>query len=680
MKPTTENCRLTSWLSRQSVSTKIALGFATVLALHLSVVALGHYGLQKAEHDRAVQESLRTEVETFYKIDRTVGDLQRNVLLFAFTGYEGPEGQVAALQNQLEALLDRAAVANADPSTEAANADLIETMRRHLHTHEEIFTNVVADRAKRRSLLDHDIARHDREFNESIEAIVLNEPHNHAVLAAQAAFNLAQLDVMRFANSPDSALVERAKKRIGVARERLAEASLTGEATGRVLASVDGFEAAFIQMIQATRGYLHLVNVVLAGESAEFLRLANHARRGCSKRASELANEIEAHSDRFRLVNDICSVLTIALGLVASWLIARNVAPPLNAITETIDRLAGGERCPSIPGLDRKDELGRLAHAAEVFRSKAAETQRLLDEVTRMKEVERQVAQSQKMESIGQLAAGIAHEINTPMQTVAANMDFLGDASSRVLDTLDAVNRALEEEKIGQPAWRERVRALTEEERFVFAAEQMPQAIEDTTAASRRVVEIVHAMKAMSHPGRPDLEPVDVNEMIRDAVTLTSNRWKYTAEVHQELEEGLPNLFAAASTLSQVVLNLIVNASDAIAEQQGEGGELGSIWVRTYADDETLTIEVEDTGSGIPDAIRDRVFEPFFTTKDVGKGTGQGLSFCYDAIVRRHQGQLDIESEDGVGTTFIVRLPLEFEEQQEADDDASPLALTEAGA
>ncbi|WP_197528319.1 hypothetical protein [Aeoliella mucimassa] len=152
-------------------------------------------------------------------------------------------------------------------------------------------------------------------------------------------------------------------------------------------------------------------------------------------------------SDSFKWMSHLFSIVTIVLGVAVSWLIARDVAPPLNAITATFDRLAEGEACDQIPGHDRNDELGRLAAAAEVFRERAAETERLLEEVTFMKELERQHAHSSRLESIGQLAAGIAHEINTPMQCVANEVEFLEEQFVYLVDVVNQCQQIIEEDK-----------------------------------------------------------------------------------------------------------------------------------------------------------------------------------------------------------------------------------------
>ncbi|TWT40123.1 Sensor histidine kinase TmoS [Botrimarina hoheduenensis] len=643
-----------------SVSARIGLGFAIVLALHLSVVALGHYGLREAEEQQQIQSRLLGQVEAFYRIDQSVRDLQRNVLLFAATGYDGPGERVARLQGLLREQLDSVADASFDREIAGVKSSHIETMRASLKVQETIFVNVVADRAKRRDLLEGDFPYNEARFTSAIESLLSRaEGKTELVYAAQSAFNSAQLNALRFANSPDSDLVTTVKRRLREVVQHLEslDAPDDHEATVAIRAASD-FEAAFIQMVQATRGYLHLVNVVLAGESAELLYEVEHIRDMCSASAARLTSEMQRDSSRFELINTTFSLLTIALGLLASWLIARTIAPPLNVIAQTLDGLAQGKSCEQIPGIGRRDELGKLAHAAEVFRSKAAETEQLLTEVTRMKELERQLAQSQRLDSMGLLAAGVAHEINTPMQSIVANVEFVSGALDEILDVLDNVGNEIAASNKESTEILENIDLALSNPRFRRSVGNASPAISDTQKAANRVVEIIHAMKTMSHPGKGGQQPTDINSMVKDAVTVSSNRWKYVATLDLDLDEHLPHPYAHAAELSQVALNLVVNAADAVDEKKGDDEAFGKIVVRTYHDDDTVCIEFEDSGFGIPADRRDRVFEMFYTTKEVGKGTGQGLALCYDVITRKHRGSITIEDGALGGARFVVRLPI----------------------
>jgi signal transduction histidine kinase len=192
-----------------------------------------------------------------------------------------------------------------------------------------------------------------------------------------------------------------------------------------------------------------------------------------------------------------------------------------------------------------------------------------------------------------------------------------------------------------------------------YLKEEIPLAIEQSLEDVHRVARIVRAMKEFSHPGTDDKMAVDINKSIDTTITVARNEWKYVAELNSDYDPTLPLVACFPGDFNQVMLNLIVNAAQAIGDVVKENsGRKGQITVRTRQDGDWVEIRVHDTGSGIPEPIRRRIFEPFFTTKEVGKGTGQGLAMAYNVIVKKHGGTISFETETGQGTTFIVRLPI----------------------
>lgn len=277
------------------------------------------------------------------------------------------------------------------------------------------------------------------------------------------------------------------------------------------------------------------------------------------------------------------------------------------------------------------------------------------EEITQRLQLERELAQAQKLESIGQLAAGIAHEINTPTQYVGDNIHFLQDAFSdlqRLLQQYDALLDAL------SPAaqTREALDTLIAEIDLHYLLEEIPLAISQSLEGVQRIASIVAAMKEFSHPGGEDKVAVDINKALENTATVARNEWKYVAELELNLEPDLPLVACLPGEMNQVFLNLIVNAAHAIGELQRE--EKGRIAITTRRDGEWVEICIRDTGCGISPEIQDRVFDPFFTTKGVGKGTGQGLSIAHNVVVSKHGGTISFTSDAGKGTTFTIRLPL----------------------
>ena len=278
-------------------------------------------------------------------------------------------------------------------------------------------------------------------------------------------------------------------------------------------------------------------------------------------------------------------------------------------------------------------------------------------DISEIRQLESRLSQAQKLESIGQLAAGIAHEINTPMQCVSNNVEFLSECHSKLFDVVKSLRELFESHATPWQERRDRVHALIAENRFDLISAQAPQASADAAEASHRVIEIVRAMRAMSHPGSRQKSVTDINEILENAAVVSKNRWKYCAELDLQLDDSIPAIPVLPAELNQVFLNLIVNAADAIAENNEGSDGLGRITVRTYRENGQLGIDVEDTGGGVPEEIRSRIYDPFFTTKEVGKGTGQGLAIAYDVIANKHGGTIDLRSTDGVGRDLCGQAP-----------------------
>ncbi len=270
-------------------------------------------------------------------------------------------------------------------------------------------------------------------------------------------------------------------------------------------------------------------------------------------------------------------------------------------------------------------------------------------DITAQKHLDAQLAHALKLESIGQLAAGIAHEINTPTQFVGDNVRFLQDAFAELKPALEALNATSSDAA--------RLSASTID--LAYLAEEIPRAIDESLSGLGRISKIVGAMKEFSHPGTGEKVLVDLNRAIESTATVARNEWKYVAELEFDLAADLPHVPCLPDEMNQVVLNMIINASHAIAERQGKDSSTkGHIRIATAHRDDTIELRISDDGAGIPEAIRARIFDPFFTTKGVGKGTGQGLAISRSVVVDKHGGSIAVESTVGVGTTFIVRLPL----------------------
>ena len=288
-----------------------------------------------------------------------------------------------------------------------------------------------------------------------------------------------------------------------------------------------------------------------------------------------------------------------------------------------------------------RNEDGQLSHYVAIKR-----------DMTEMTSLQRQLLQSQKLEAIGTLAAGIAHEINTPMQYVQNNISFFAQATTDTTRLFEALARTRHNDN------REELLQCIEEIDLDYLVEEIPEAIEEAREGIERVVKIVSAMKAFNHPGSSDQVIADINQSLKNTVTVCRNEYKYVAEIILDLDPELPNVPCFPDQLNQAMLNLIVNAAHAIEESGAKFPDNpGRITIGTRSFDDMVEIRIQDTGKGIPEEIRNLIYDPFFTTKEVGKGTGQGLTIVHDVIVQKHHGSLDFTSNPEEGTTFIVCLP-----------------------
>ena len=283
-------------------------------------------------------------------------------------------------------------------------------------------------------------------------------------------------------------------------------------------------------------------------------------------------------------------------------------------------------------------------------------------DITDRKALEDMLAQTEKLKSIGQLAAGIAHEINTPTQYVGDNTRFLQDAFRDITDVLSLYAQLLEAAKSDAltPELIGRLEDSIEEADVDYLIEEIPPAIEQTLAGVDRIGKIVRAMKEFSHPGQEEKTAIDINNAIESTITVARNEWKYVADMVTEFDAALPPVPCLPGEFNQVILNLIINAAHAIADViDGQSTEKGVIRITTRKNENFAEVIISDTGGGIPEAIRQRIFDPFFTTKEIGKGTGQGLAIAHSVIIEKHGGALNLDSTEGEGTTFTIGLPLE---------------------
>lgn len=364
-------------------------------------------------------------------------------------------------------------------------------------------------------------------------------------------------------------------------------------------------------------------------------------------------------TDRVGIVSAVHGATERMTGSSADQIIGQPLSDilhlPAELATVSLDALAGTTGQAELAGDEAAIPV--LFNAAALSGDGGAEALVIVaSDVGELRRLEVELRHAQKLESVGQLAAGVAHEINTPVQFIGDSVNFLAEAMADSLEMI-AAYRELSKAAEGTPLASQAIKLaeLEEELDIEFVEQEAPRSIERTKEGVRRVAKIVAAMKQFSHPGGGALTPIDLDSVVETTLVVASSEYKYVADVECDL--GTPaEVMADRGDIGQVVLNLIVNAAHAIADHAVDGG-LGKIQIRTGDVEGGAEISITDTGGGVPAEIRDRIFDPFFTTKEPGRGTGQGLAIAHNIVVERHGGQLDLHVDPGVGSTFRIFLP-----------------------
>lgn len=383
------------------------------------------------------------------------------------------------------------------------------------------------------------------------------------------------------------------------------------------------------------------------------------------------------------MIVEVNEALAAILGLSRAELLGRHVADLVepaesDSVRSNVRKLASGAAAKAKAQrriLSHKGEVFMVDVRAQTMFDRSRQPKMILaviDDVTDRVRLEMELRHSQKLESVGRLAAGIAHEINTPIQFVGDNITFLADSFEPLLSLCDTYHSMCQRAAVSPlgPADFEQIRQREDAADLDYVRENVPASIKSTIDGVGRVARIVQSMKAFAHPDRGERTVADINAALRDTLTVATNELKYVATV--EVDFGnIPAVSCFLSDLNQVFLNLLVNAAHAIEDVVGKSGRRGLIRVRTYEERNHVVVAIGDTGSGIPPAIRGKIFDPFFTTKGVGKGTGQGLALAHSVVVEQHGGSITFDTEPGRGTTFFVRIPATIPEAVSSEKRSS---------
>ncbi|MBI1933844.1 MAG: PAS domain S-box protein [Ignavibacteriales bacterium] len=277
--------------------------------------------------------------------------------------------------------------------------------------------------------------------------------------------------------------------------------------------------------------------------------------------------------------------------------------------------------------------------------------QGIIRDLTKINKQELQIRQLQKLEAIGTLAAGIAHEINTPSQFINDNLNFLLKSFMELINPIKLVYKENTDSKITK---------TFDNIDFDFLSEEIPLAINQSLEGIQKIANIVGAMRDFSHSSPKEKISSDLHKLVLNAITLSNNTWKYIAKIETDFDDSISTILCLPNEITQVIINMIINAAHALEDKySGSENLLGKIKIKTRLNISNADIYISDNGIGMSKEVLNRIYDPFFTTKEVGRGTGQGLSIAYDIIVEKHQGNIEVESEIGIGSTFKISLPVQ---------------------
>ena len=390
---------------------------------------------------------------------------------------------------------------------------------------------------------------------------------------------------------------------------------------------------------------------------------------------------------RFSAIISIILLVALLAALGLSLKLQNVISAPILNLAQAT-RSVSARQDYSIRAIKKtEDELGDLVddfnHMLEQIQRQDSELKQYRDHLQEevnartaaLMAAEIELRHAQKLESVGRLASGIAHEINTPIQFIGDNTRFLQDTFAVTQTLLEKYRTVVDAAANGivSPSLLEDIHRAMEAADVDFLVEETPKSLAQTLEGVDRVATIVRAMKEFAHVDRKEKSATDINKALLSTLTVARNELKYVANVETEFGD-LPLVICNISDVNQVFLNLLVNAAHAIGDAVKGTGQKGRIRVRTSIEGDAVLISIGDSGCGIPEDIRDKIFDPFFTTKEIGRGTGQGLAIARSVVVDKHGGTLTFASEVGKGTTFYVRLPLhEKPKYEEATAAAHPL-------
>lgn len=610
-------------LSRIRIGPRIYAGFLFVLML---VVLVSVVAYTSADNARGYFDNLKTirDRETaILELDRAVVTLQRSAENYTFTGNESVARRVREDIQQLTRRLGAVDAVLAGPREHG----LLDRMGRHFDVYADTFANAVTERTLRQELVQTGFADTLAAFSAAVREVRQQVPDSPTVLALETDMRAAELNLYRYLHDPQYNLLVDAKRTLdqrirqfeGSAPTDSSEAH--GAARARLVASVRRFQREFTRTVQATRSYLYLIGVVMAGEAQEFRYVSSQLRDAVLRQGEPIATRIAQATDDGKRTATLASIVAVLSALLISWLIARSISIPIAQMTQTFEKLADGDDDASIPALARGDEIGIMAQAANVFREKNQETRQLLrqaQELTeKLDEHKRELERSN--DELEQFVYTVSHDLKSPIVT---SLGFIG--MMRKLADRGKVDKAMAK-------------------------------LDTLERANRRMSQLIEDLLDLSRVGRVDrdLTRLDMNILLRDLVEGMQKKLS-DGGLRVVIDADLPPVMANESRVLQVFDNLIGNAMKYAVTEDG-----GTVTIGGAVIEDEVRFFVQDDGPGIQPQFHERVFGLFQRLQTDKKGTGIGLAIVMK-VMQFHRGRVWIESSgDGDGARFWLAFPIE---------------------
>lgn len=609
-------------LHNSKISIRVYTGLGIVLVLLTLVATLGFKAIRQLSKEFDNFDYTASNTVLISEINRDALELQRNVLLYTFTGYEGASSNVDILSKDLFDELKTTKNVTSDAEVLAT----LTQMESHLTGYMQNFSTVIEERRIRKDLLENTISGIVETLDIQLHVHIEDVPFEHRseLVEALSLFYMIQNDTLEYFRNHDSVLVSQAKtdfRDLNAILQQItaAEPPLLDKAkVAKTIQLLEEYESAFIRAVQATRAYLYLVNVVMAGEAAEFVYNSEKLQRISLQNLDTIRTRTSESTNDYQSLSQTISFLALSLGIICSWIIARSIVNPLSKMTATFNELAKGAFKGIVPGLERRDEIGEMAQAANIFREKNHQTEILLEESTQLtqeinqksKELERSNAEME------QFVYTVSHDLKSPIVTSQGFIGMIRDLAAQGKN------------------------------------EQAFQKLEKLEKANRRMNELITELLNLSRVGRVDLETSELNMNklmvnLKESITPKVKEHGFTLLI----DESLPPLCANKIRTLQAFDNLVNNAL-----KYGEGKAESKIEIGGQDDSDEVRYFVRDYGEGIPQEYHHKIFQLFQRLDTRKEGTGIGLSIVAK-IMESHNGRVWVESEKGQGSTFWLSFP-----------------------